>query len=105
MCASPLDTYTTLTRFNLTKGGRERARGRGRGRRRGKTPLKSFEHEAEASDDDNDINELGSSPETLNAYLKGRSKVNLARISREVEAYVCDPIRVILWVTLRDFPT
>jgi hypothetical protein len=86
MSASPVDTYTTLTGFNLTKGGRERARGRGRGRGRGKTPLKSSEPEAEASDDDNDINEPGSSPETLNAWLKGRPKVNLAGISREVEA-------------------
>lgn len=86
MSASPVDTYTTLTGFNLTKGGRGRGSGRGRGRGRGKTPLKSSEPEAEVSDDGSDITARGSPPETLNAWIKGRSKVNRAGASREVEA-------------------
>lgn len=82
LSASAVDTYTTLSGFNLTKGGREKGRGRGRGRGRGKTSLKP----SEASDDENNISIPGSPPETLNAWIKGRAKVNRAGASREVEA-------------------
>ena len=86
MSASPADTYTTLTGFNLTKGGREKVRGRGRRRGRGKTSLYTSELDAEASDNENDVTRSGSPPETLNVYIKGRTKFNHAGASCEVEA-------------------
>lgn len=85
--ASPVDTYTTLTGFNLTKGGREKARGRGRGRGRGKTSLKFSQPDVEAFDAETvgpaDDNTPGSPHETLNAWMKGRAH---AGASRKVEA-------------------
>nr|XP_024357729.1 general transcription factor 3C polypeptide 2-like isoform X2 [Physcomitrium patens] len=86
--ASPVDTYTTLTGFNLTKGGREKARGKGRGkgRGRGKTTLKSSELEAETSDAEDvgpaDNIKPGSPPETLLVYVKGRAKSKRDAASR-----------------------
>lgn len=84
---SAVDTYTTLTGFNLTKGGREKARGRGRGRGRGRPPLKFSGPETEGYDAENvgphDNSAPGSPPETLNAWIKGRANIKHAPSSHK----------------------